>query len=1013
MAYNRSFMPGRSPGDALAATGRRGAGTLRMPRWTDRGPYRLDLGGMLDQARVAVLARPDLLARLDELQDPPDLAAVIAGQRELILAGIPGLESRANKTAFRLRDLLFASLVSDLNQGAEVAFLTTSIGSLGTTIEALETWDPETLDQLPAAEVTARTEILSQIDQTGARIVTTWQQRYSGDARQFAALGHSNLIQTPAAAFASDPTGRTMVLGQMLAMCRALDNDLKNRLEQTLIGHVAAARENREYRALETECESQQREAQAALEKAVLAAALTALNEAVVAATAPRMRAASLDGLRSALTDDKVVVTEAFGQLTSKLQERSEGSFGIAGPRGVGKTTLIKFLATGAGLPPPDSADGGEAAARKPRLGVVVSAPVRYQARDFVLYLYAELCKTVIGPDADEALRDKVYDLDRGTRPSSRFDWQAWATGAAILGAAAVAGGAVLLGWAIRHAVGAAVHILAYIGAGLLASAALVLLIVLWRLTDTAFSLTARVSSIEIGSSEIGRLMPAGEGESRGRDDEPRSRRSGGLGSYSDAYSGVPVSRGGRGLPITPYELPRYVIWAFQYAAAAIVGGIALLLTGGGWPGGSWLLVGGITLLTVGVGCLRFSRLAGRMRFWGTFEFLGVSVSLSSEENSRPASARLRELALETLLQIRIQQSFASERTRIASVSGPSVLPAKVELDVKRGVTWTEREKSYPELIADVKTFLGAVAEEYEVVIGIDELDKLRTADSVEDFLNDIKGVFGVPGCYYLVSVSEDAAAGFERRGAPFRDVFDSSFDDVISLRPLDLVSARKILHGLLLGWTEPFIGLCFVLSGGLPRDLWRVAHELVARRDPSDEIEIGQAALALCRREGEARLRAVRHELTRDSLDPQKAELLQLIADLSFTSATTSDMLRWQEQLRNWGTRPAVAVDKDLAISAEDGPILRDGSPVSVTPLRTMPAVRLSLETAAYLLFAASVLQFFVPELIADRLSSADADGRSARAALAALASSRHSLALSPASSLAATERVRKEWSM
>jgi hypothetical protein len=34
------------------------------------------------------------------------------------------------------------------------------------------------------------------------------------------------------------------------------------------------------------------------------------------------MRAASLDGLRSALTDDKVVVTEAFGQLTSKLLER-------------------------------------------------------------------------------------------------------------------------------------------------------------------------------------------------------------------------------------------------------------------------------------------------------------------------------------------------------------------------------------------------------------------------------------------------------------------------------------------------------------------------------------------------------------------------------------------------------------------------------------------------------------------------------------------------------------------
>jgi hypothetical protein len=993
--------PGHSAGDARAATWRPAGAPLRIPRWTDRGPYRLDPDGMLDQARVAVLARPDLLAQLDVLQDPPDLAAVITGQGELILGGIRGLESRANKTAFKLRDLLFASLVSDPDQGEEAGFLTASIGRLGTTIEALETWDPGTLDQLPSAEVTARAETLRRIDQTVSLIVTTWQ-RLGGDARQFAALGQPDLVSptaTPTAeAFTNDPAGRAVVLSRELALCRALDDGLKNRLELKLIGHVAAAREKREYRALETEWESQQREAQAALEKAVLAAALTALNEAVVAATAPRMRAASLDGLRSALTDDKVVVTEAFGQLTSKLRERSEGSFGIAGPRGVGKTTLIKFLAAGPGLPPPDSADGGEAVARKPRLGVVVSAPVRYQARDFVLFLYAELCKKVIGPDADEALRDKVYDLDRERRPSDLPPWQAWAIGAAILGAAAVTGGAVLLGWAIRHAVGAAVHILAYIGAGLLASAALVLLIVLWRST-------MRLSTIEIGP-----LTLAGEGESRGRDDEPMSRSSGGLGSYSDA----PVSRAGKPSPVTSYRSYVHAVWYFQYAAAAIGGGIALLLAGGGWPGGSWPLVGGITLLTVGVGCLGFSRLAGRMQSWGTFEFPGLSLSVRPQESSRPTSIRLRELALETLLQIRIQQNFASERTRIASLSGPSVLPAKVELDVKRGVTWAEREKSYPELVAEVKTFLGAVAEEYEVVIGIDELDKLRTADSVEDFLNDIKGIFGVPGCYYLVSVSEDAAAGFERRGAPFRDVFDSSFDDVISLRPLDLVSARKILHGLLLGWTEPFIGLCFVLSGGLPRDLWRVAHELVAQRDASDEIEIGQAALALCRREGEARLRAVRHELTRDSLDPQKAELLQLIADLSFTGATASDMLRWQEELRTWGTRPpAAAVGQDLTISAQDGPPLRDGSPVPVMPLRAMPAARLALETAAYLLFAVSVLQFFMPELIADRLSSADADAKSARAALAALASSRQALALNPAGSLAATERVRKEWNL
>jgi hypothetical protein len=975
-------LPDHSVGDMQVATWSPSGGPLRMPRWTDRGPYRLDLDGMMDEARLAVLARPDLLAHLEALQDPPDLAAVIAGQRELIVSGISDLESRADRTAFKLRDRLFASLVSGLFQDEEVSFLANSIGWLGAATEALEGWDPGALDQMPATEVGVRAETLDKIDLTISLITAQWQ-RFPGGARQLAALGHPNLDSSTtvsiAKALTSDPAGRTVVLGRELAMCRALDNDLKNRLELRLNNWIVAERNGSEYRALETEWKLRQREVQAALGNAVLTAVLRALNETVIPAAAPRMRAASLDGLRSALTDDKVVVTEAFGQLTRKLRERSEGSFGIAGPRGIGKTTLIRFLATGPGLPPPDNpdrrADLGKAVAARPRLGVVVSAPVRYQAKDFVLFLYAELCKKVIGPDADEALQDKLRDLGRERKSSFDFALQSWVTGVAILGAAAVTGGAVPLVWAIRHAVGAAVDIPAYLGAGLLASGVLAL--------QTALRLLAR-PTITLNSFGMGQFDSTG------------------------IYKYAPVNRRRRRrlLAIT-YNAPiQRVIWRFQCAAAAIVAGIALLLAGGGWPGGSWPLVGGLTLVTIGAACLYLSRMVGPQAF-----------DIRSRAGSvvKPDSTRLQELALETLLQIRIQQSFASERSTAAAVTGPSVLPARVEVGFKRGVTWEKREKSYPELVADVKTFLGAVAEEYEVVIGIDELDKLRTADSVEDFLNDIKGVFGVPGCYYLVSVSEDAAAGFERRGAPFRDVFDSSFDDVISLRPLGLVSARRILHGLMLGWTEPFIGLCFVLSGGLPRDLWRVTHELVAQRDAdNNEIEIGQAALALCRNEGEARLRAVRHELTRGQLDPKKAELLQLIADLSFIDATASDMLRWQEELRNWGTRQqGIADSHDLITSAEDDLMTHQGSPVPAISPGAMPAARLALETAAYLLFAASVLQFFMPELIVGRLDFANAAAKSAHTALATLASSRQSLPLSPASSLAATERVRKEWNL
>jgi hypothetical protein len=49
---------------------------------------------------------------------------------------------------------------------------------------------------------------------------------------------------------------------------------------------------------------------------------------------------------------------------------------------------------------------------------------------------------------------------------------------------------------------------------------------------------------------------------------------------------------------------------------------------------------------------------------------------------------------------------------------------------------------------------------EGRVVIGIDEVDKIRDSDRAEAFLNDVKAIFGVPGCLYLVSLSEDAMAG-------------------------------------------------------------------------------------------------------------------------------------------------------------------------------------------------------------------------------------------------------------
>jgi hypothetical protein len=67
--------------------------------------------------------------------------------------------------------------------------------------------------------------------------------------------------------------------------------------------------------------------------------------------------------------------------------------------------------------------------------------------------------------------------------------------------------------------------------------------------------------------------------------------------------------------------------------------------------------------------------------------------------------------------------------------------------------------------------------------------------------------------------------------------------------------------------------------------------------------------------------------------------------------------------------------------------------------------AGRLGLELAAWLLFAATVVEFFDPAVIATRVAKADG--------LETLAAARQSLAVSPGMSLAYARRFRDEWKL
>lgn len=154
--------------------------------------------------------------------------------------------------------------------------------------------------------------------------------------------------------------------------------------------------------------------------------------------------------------------------------------------------------------------------------------------------------------------------------------------------------------------------------------------------------------------------------------------------------------------------------------------------------------------------------------------------------------------------------------------------PVGLEGGVTSNTTMTEKPMGFPELVARFNEFLRLVTRSRPVFIGIDELDKVDSDDQVYKFINDIKAVFGLEGCFYVVSISDNAMSSFERRGLPVRDAFDSAFDCIVSLRPMDLSASRRLLRQRVIGMPEAFICLCHALSGGLPRDLIRAARDLI-----------------------------------------------------------------------------------------------------------------------------------------------------------------------------------------
>ncbi|MFE5872821.1 hypothetical protein ACFQ6V_29775, partial [Streptomyces roseifaciens] len=134
----------------------------------------------------------------------------------------------------------------------------------------------------------------------------------------------------------------------------------------------------------------------------------------------------------------------------------------------------------------------------------------------------------------------------------------------------------------------------------------------------------------------------------------------------------------------------------------------------------------------------------------------------------------------------------------------------------------------------------------------------IESPEEARTFLNEIKGVLQAPNAHFIISISEDAIAGFERRGIPYRDAFDSAFDDVLPVTYLSAQECRELLDERVVAIPPSFMALGYCLSGGLARDLGRVMYRMISTADRTDERTLTEVTRRIVHEEMSAKTDAM-----------------------------------------------------------------------------------------------------------------------------------------------------------
>jgi len=209
--------------------------------------------------------------------------------------------------------------------------------------------------------------------------------------------------------------------------------------------------------------------------------------------------------------------------------------------------------------------------------------------------------------------------------------------------------------------------------------------------------------------------------------------------------------------------------------------------------------------------------------------------------------------------------------------------------------------------------------------------------------------------------------SSFERRGLPFRDEFDSAFDELIYVDHLKFGLATKLLEQRILGRPVPFFAVSYCMSGGLPRDLIRNFRNVL-------EISKDQSGLsAICDRlmseDIIAKARAIGTSVQKISLEPQVDRLLEALHRIELCAGSD----RGLEDTAEFMLHPTFLLDR---VAEAEGSHPRsdqtDGKREPSSPIggsgdteaRLQQLRDLAEEIATYILYIVALRRFFNDDL-------------------------------------------------